>query len=76
MLENETLMIGFMEDIASKYTIEEIERLGRLMEAIFDNDLFDLLMGHQTPAQIAKIYSGYDSILEDIGSYAINKGVE
>ncbi|MDR2884700.1 MAG: succinate dehydrogenase assembly factor 2 [Deferribacteraceae bacterium] len=74
MLENETLMTAFMDSVAVNYSIEEIERLGRLMIAIFDNDLFDLLMGHKAPEAIAVIYGDeFLNILQDIGGYSVKK---
>ena len=50
MLENETVLEGFMDDIAAKYSDEKLELLDRLLVAISDNDLFDLMMSGKIPS--------------------------
>lgn len=72
MLENETVLRGFMDDIAVCYTVTKLEKLGEALTDITDNDLFDLLMGNKTPSAIAELYSyEFMEIFEEMREYVL-----
>lgn len=69
ILENETVMVKFVEAVAKdKYNEEKLIRLNQLLTKMFDNDMFNLIMGHKTAADFKDLYD-YELCLE-IEKYA------
>ncbi len=69
MLENELVMRRFAGDVVrTGYGPEKLERFNRLLTEMYDNDMFDLIMGQKSP----EFFEGrYDmEICRDIASYA------
>lgn len=69
MLENELVMIRFIEDVVKdKYTDDELLRLNTLLTQMYDNDMFDILMGQKCAADFIGRYD--QKIAKDIEDYA------
>lgn len=48
ILENETVMLRFAEDVVKdNYDEEKLVRLNKLLTEMFDNDMFNLIMGNK-----------------------------
>ncbi len=57
MLENEEIMKRFATDVVKdKYNDEKLERLNKLLTEMFDNDMYDLLMGAKTAEDFKDMY--------------------
>jgi succinate dehydrogenase flavin-adding protein (antitoxin of CptAB toxin-antitoxin module) len=54
MLENETVLERFIDEVAKDYPEARLETLDKLLIEISDNDLFDLMLANKLP----KAYSG------------------
>ncbi|GAB1535678.1 hypothetical protein ADMFC3_13090 [Geovibrio sp. ADMFC3] len=69
MLENEMVVREFVEyNLPSHYTETDMEELCELLLKIFDNDLFDIVMGQKTSEQFEGQYNV--RLLKDIEKYA------
>lgn len=69
MLENELVMRRFVEDVVKNgYSEEKLERLNKLLTEMFDNDMFDLIMGQKSPEFFKDKYDL--EICRDIAAYA------
>ncbi len=68
ILENEVFMKKFIVEIVrDNYSDEKLERLNNLLTKMYDNDMFELIMGSKT----AKELSQYDQeICREIEDYA------
>jgi succinate dehydrogenase flavin-adding protein (antitoxin of CptAB toxin-antitoxin module) len=70
MLENETILKGFMDTIAVNYPIPKLETLGEILTAISDNDYIDLITGKLAPETAAEIYGAkYIEVLQELQRY-------
>lgn len=48
ILENETVMLRFVQDVVKdNYDEEKLTRLNKLLTEMFDNDMFNLIMGNK-----------------------------
>jgi antitoxin CptB len=45
MLENEMLLKGFANEVAINYSEEEIKEFNIFLTNLYDNDMFDIVMG-------------------------------
>jgi len=71
MLENETILKDFMQDIVfERYSDEKLDRLNVLLKDLCDNDLFNIIMGIKKAIEF-KDKHDYE-ILSEIESYAAN----
>jgi len=71
MLENELLLKKFaLEYVPYNYTEEDIQEFNQFLNDIFDNDLFDVIMGIK-PASYYEKYN--QKFLSDIESFARNE---
>lgn len=69
MLENELIVREFVEsNLPEHYTEEDLKELCFLLEKLFDNDLFDIVMGQKTAEQFEGQYNV--CLLKDIENYA------
>ncbi len=69
MLENEEIMKKFAVDVVKdNYDDEKLDRLNELLTKMYDNDMYDLLMGKKTAEDFKGIYD-YE-ICIDIKEYA------
>ena len=69
MLENEYVIKGFVEKIVfENYSDEKLERLNILLRDIYDNDLFDIIMGIKIYTDFKERYD--QEILKEIEEYA------
>ncbi|QAR32414.1 succinate dehydrogenase assembly factor 2 [Geovibrio thiophilus] len=69
MLENEMIVREFVEhNLPEYYTEKDMEELCELLLKIFDNDLFDVIMGQKTAEQFEGQYNV--RLLKDIEKYA------
>ncbi len=69
MLENEYVIKGFVEKIVfNNYTDEKLERLNILLRDMYDNDLFDIVMGMKTYTDFKDRYD--QEILLEIENYS------
>lgn len=69
MLENELIVREFVEhNLPEHYTEKDMEELCDLLLIIFDNDLFDVVMGQKTAEQFEGQYNV--RLLKDIEEYA------
>lgn len=66
LLETETVLKRYMDEIASKYTDEELSLLDEFMVEIPDNDLLDLIVSRELPV---KYKEKYGWILDDISLF-------
>lgn len=70
MLENELIVREFVEhNLPAHYTEEDMQELCSLLEKLFDNDLFDVVMGQKTAEQFEGQYNV--RLLKDIENYAV-----
>lgn len=70
MLENEMLLKGFAKEVILKnYTEEDTEQFNIFLTALYDNDMFDIVMGIKTAEDYANQYEL--KFLKDIEDYAI-----
>lgn len=70
ILENEVFMKKFIVEIVKdNYSDEKLERLNEMLTKMYDNDMFDLIMGSKTAQQLK---SQYDfELCSEIEKYAI-----
>lgn len=69
LLENETVMRKFAEEVAKdSYNEEKLERFNTFLRDMFDNDMFDLIMGHKKAADFKGKYDF--EICSDIEKFA------
>ncbi|PLX66233.1 MAG: succinate dehydrogenase assembly factor 2 [Denitrovibrio sp.] len=69
MLENEMFLRDYVTyHLPENYGEKELIELNVLLEKIFDNDLFDVVMGNKTPEQFEGVYNL--SLLQDISEFA------
>lgn len=69
MLENEMIVREFVEhNLPAHYSEQDMEELCELLLKIFDNDLFDIVMGQKTSEQFEGQYNV--RLLKDIEKYA------
>jgi len=72
MLENELLLRKFaLEYVPGHYTIDEIKELNIFLNGIFDNDLFDVIMGRKKASAFKDQYN--EKFLRDIEEFAYNE---
>lgn len=70
MLENEVFLREWVtEHLPSHYGIDELERLNAMLTKIFDNDLFDVVMGSKKPEEFEGMYD--QELLKDIAEFAV-----
>ncbi|TYB33644.1 MAG: succinate dehydrogenase assembly factor 2 [Flexistipes sinusarabici] len=71
MLENELLLRKFaLEYVPEHYTIDEVIELNIFLNDIFDNDLFDVIMGKKKASEFKDQYN--EKFLHDIEKFAYN----
>lgn len=69
ILENEVLMKKFMAEIVKdRYSDEKLVRLNELLTKMYDNDMFDLIMGTKSAEDLKDLYD-YE-ICKEIELYA------
>lgn len=69
ILENELLMKEFAVDIVkNKYSEEKLVRFNKLLTRMYDNDMFDLIMGQKSPEYFKDTYDL--DICKEIYDYA------
>jgi antitoxin CptB len=69
MLENELFLREYATNhIPESYTEQDFVELNEMLEKIFDNDLFDIVMGNKKPADFEGMYNL--RFLTDIAVYA------
>lgn len=69
ILENEVFMKKFVaEKVKDIYSDEKLVRLNELLTKMFDNDMFDLIMGTKTAEDLKNLYD-YE-ICKEIEVYA------
>lgn len=57
ILENETVMLKFAEEVVKdKYDEEKLIRLNKLLTEMFDNDMFNLIMGNKKAEDFKDLY--------------------
>lgn len=69
MLENELILKKFAaEFVPNNYTIEDLDPLNDFLEKIYDNDLYDVVMGTKSAEHYATLYN--IRFLKDIEQFA------
>lgn len=69
ILENEVLMKKFIaEKVKDNYSDEKLIRLNELLTKMYDNDMFDLIMGTKSAEDLKNLYD-YE-ICKEIEAYA------
>ncbi|MGD9807013.1 MAG: succinate dehydrogenase assembly factor 2 [Deferribacterales bacterium] len=69
MLENEAFLREYVTNcLPESYGLDELERLNVMLEKIFDNDLFDVIMGNKKTEDFEGMYD--QQLLKDIEIYA------
>lgn len=69
ILENEVFMKKFIVDkVRDTYSDEKLERLNEMLTKMYDNDMFDLIMGSKSSEQLKSQYD-YE-ICKEIEEYA------
>lgn len=69
ILENEEFMKKFIVDVVKdNYNDEKLERFNTMLTKMYDNDLFDLIMGVKKPDSFKGIYEV--DICEEIEAYS------
>ena len=69
ILENEVLMKKFIAEIVKdNYSDEKLVRLNELLTKMYDNDMFDLIMGTKSAEDLKDLYD-YE-ICKEIEAYA------
>lgn len=69
ILENEVLMKKFIAEIVKdNYSDEKLIRLNELLTKMYDNDMFDLIMGTKSAEDLKYLYD-YE-ICKEIEAYA------
>ena len=69
ILENEVLMKKFIADkVKDIYSDEKLTRLNELLTKMYDNDMFDLIMGTKSAEDLKNLYD-YE-ICKEIEVYA------
>lgn len=72
MLENELLLKKFaLEYVPEHYSIDEIKELNKFLNDVFDNDLFDVIMGIKKASDFKDQYDV--RYLYDIEKFAYNE---
>lgn len=70
ILENEVFMKKFIvEVVKDTYSDEKLERLNEMLTKMYDNDMFDLIMGSKTAEHLKSQYD-YE-LCQEIEKYAI-----
>jgi len=71
MLENELFLREFVANhLPERYGVQEMEELTDLLQRIFDNDLFDVVMGNKKAEEFEGMYNL--QILKEIEEFAWN----
>jgi len=69
ILENEMFLREYVtKHLPESYGEKELEELNILLEKLFDNDLFDIVMGNKRPEDFEGVYTQY--LLQDIAAFA------
>ena len=69
MLENELFLRRFLEEYAlKKYSLKDIDKFNDFLVKIFDNDMFDVIMGIKTAESYKDKYDY--RFLKDLESFA------
>lgn len=72
ILENELLMKEFAKDIVKdNYSEEKLARFNKLLTRMYDNDMFDIIMGQKKPDYFKDTYDL--DICTEIANYAENR---
>lgn len=71
ILENELFLREYVTNFLPVYTEQEMEDFNVMLEKIFDNDLFDIVMGNKKPSDFEGMYN--QKFLTDISDYAEKK---
>ena len=72
MLENELLLRKFaLEYVPKHYTAADMKELNKFLNDIFDNDLFDVIMGRKKASEFKEQYN--EKFLHDIEKFAYNE---
>lgn len=69
MLENELILRKFAEEFVPKhYSIDELDSFNEFLEKIYDNDLYEVVMGLKPAENFAHLYN--IKYLKDIETFA------
>ncbi len=68
MLENEMFLKGFADEVVSNYPEEKIIEFNIFLTKLYDNDMFDIVMGIKSAEDYADKYD--INFLKDIEEYA------
>lgn len=72
ILENEMFLREYVTNhLPERYGEKELTELNIMLEKMFDNDLFNIVMGNQTPEDFRGVYNF--ELLSDIADYAEKK---
>ena len=72
ILENEVFLKEYVVNhLPEDYNEQDMEEFNYMLEKIFDNDLFDIVMGNKKPADFEGVYN--QRFLTDISEYADKK---
>lgn len=72
ILENELFLKEFVtEHLPEDYNEQDMVDFNHMLEKIFDNDLFDILMGNKKPSYFEGVYN--QRFLSDIADFAVKK---
>jgi antitoxin CptB len=75
MLENEMFLREYVTyHLPESYTEQDLEDLNVMLEKIFDNDLFDIVMGTKVPEDFDGVYN--QKLLTDIAVFAEQRRTE
>ena len=72
ILENELFLREYVTDhLPEDYTEQDMVEFNEMLEKIFDNDLFDIVMGNKKPGDFEGMYN--QRFLSDIANFADRK---
>ncbi|PLX68401.1 MAG: succinate dehydrogenase assembly factor 2 [Denitrovibrio sp.] len=72
ILENEVFLKEFVvEHLPEDYNEQDMVDFNYMLEKIFDNDLFDIVMGNKQPSDFEGVYN--QRFLTDIADFAVKK---
>ena len=72
ILENEMFLRDYVTNhLPAHYTEDDMVELNIMLEKIFDNDLFDIVMGNKRPSAFEGVYN--QKLLSDIADFADKK---
>ena len=75
ILENEVFMKKFIvEKVKDTYSDEKLERLNQMLTKMYDNDMFDLIMGSKTAKELSQYDYELCSEIEEYAKLIRNKG--